>query len=202
MVRRAQTSLSIEDVSRALEASEGVTRCLLETLYATGARVSELCKLTWGDVDLEGHAVRLQGKGGDERAVPLGKPCVEALTGLRDGRRGIVAPTEQVFPGLTTQNVRDRLKVVGRRIGVRLTPHLFRHAFASHLLDRGADIRSVQEMMGHKKVTTTIDIYWDHAEVHLHQVNRLIVTCLPRACRYLMSHPESFVDSYGYRPDP
>jgi hypothetical protein len=60
----------------------------------------------------------------------------------------------------------------------------------------------VQEMMGHKKVTTTIDIYWDHAEVHLHQVNRLIVTCLPRACRYLMSHPESFVDSYGYRPDP
>jgi site-specific recombinase XerD len=106
-----------------------------------------------------------------------------------------------VFP-LTTQQVRDRLKTVGRRIGVHLTPHLFRHAFASHMLDRGADIRSVQDMLGHKKVTTTIDVYWDHSEVALHQVRRLIVTCLPRARAYLIAHPQSFVDLYPYRPDP
>ena len=201
MSRRQQTSLSVDDVGRALAASEGITRCLLEVLYATGARVSELSKLTWGDVNLVGRYVWLQGKGGDERIVPIGQPCFLALTRLSFACGHAVEGTESVF-GLSDQNIRDRLKVVGHRTGLRLTPHLFRHAFASHMLDRGADIRSVQEMMGHKKVTTTIDIYWDHAEVHLHQVNRLIVTCLPRARHYLLSHPQSFVDSYPYRPDP
>jgi len=200
-VRRTQTSLSVDDITRALEASEGITRCLLETLYATGARVSELCKLTWGDVDLEGHAVRLQGKGGDERAVPLGKPCVEALTGLLDATGGIVAPTEKVFGGLTSQNVRDRLKVLGRRIGVRLTPHLFRHAFTTHMLNQGANLRAVQEMLGHKSVCSTF-IYWDSTDKHITQMLREIYMYLPRARAYLMAHPDCFSDLYDYRESP
>jgi len=201
-MKRAVTSLSIADISRALAASEGITTVLLEVLYASGGRVSEIVALRWQDIDFEARTVRLQGKGSDERMVPLGQPCVEALLALVEPGRGTVAPTDLVFSGLTTQNIRDRLAVLGRKTGLHLYPHSFRHAFASHMLDRGADIRSVQEMMGHKKVTTTIDIYWDHAEVHLHQVNRLIVTCLPRARHYLLSHPQSFVDSYPYRPDP
>jgi integrase/recombinase XerC len=194
--------LSIADIARALAASTGETRVIVEVLYAAGPRVSEVVKLRWADVNLAGREVRLQGKGGDERAVCLGLPCVKALTGLVTARGGLVAPNERVFPGLTAQNVRDRLKTLGRRVGVHLTPHLFRHAFATHMLDRGADIRSVQEMMGHRKVSTTTDVYWDHSEVALHQVNRLIVTCLPRARAYLMAHPESFVDSYPYRASP
>jgi len=201
MSRRKQTNLSIEDIARALEASEGITRCLLETLYATGARVSELCKLTWGDVDLEGHAVRLQGKGGDERAVPLGKPCVEALSALLDGTRATVAPTEKVFGGLNEQNVRDRLKVLGKRIGVRLTPHLFRHAFTTHMLNQGANLRAVQEMLGHKSVCSTF-IYWDSTDKHITQMLREIYMYLPRARAYLMAHPDCFSDLYDYRESP
>jgi len=216
--------LSIADIARALAASEGETRVLIEFLYSSGARVSEACGLTWADLDLDAGAVRLQSKGGDMRLVPLGRPAVAALItwrryGAANGSRApqkntaprqivTVEPTravvegDLVFPGLTTQNIRDRLKTLGRRIGVHLTPHLFRHAFATHMLDRGADIRSVQEMLGHRKVSTTTDVYWDHSEVALHQVNRLVVTCLPRARAYLMAHPESFVDSYPYRASP
>ena len=207
MVRRAQTSLSVDDVGRALAASEGITKVLVETLYSCGGRVSEIVALRWQDIvyreDVEpaGWWVYLRGKGGDERAVPLGKPCMEALSLTVAGAGGIVAPTDKVFCGLTTQNARDRLKVLGRRIGVHLYPHALRHAFASHMLDRGADLRSIQEMLGHKKVTTSL-LYWDHTDIKLHQVHRLIVTCLPRARHYLLSHPESFVDKYPYRPDP
>jgi site-specific recombinase XerD len=157
--------------------------------------------LTWGDVDLEGHAVRLQGKGGDERAVPLGKPCVEALSLTVAGNGGIVAPTERVFPGLTTQNIRDRLKVVGRRIGVRLTPHLFRHAFTTHMLNQGANLRAVQEMLGHKSVCSTF-IYWDSTDKHITQMLREIYMYLPRARAYLMAHPDCFSDLYDYRESP
>jgi len=180
MVRRAQTSLSITDIARALAASEGITRCLLETLYATGARVSELCKLTWGDINFEERTVRLQGKGSDERAVPLGKPCVEALSALLDGRRGTVAPTDPVFPGLTTQNVRDLLKVLGRRIGVRLTPHLFRHAMATHMHYNGANIRVLQDLLGHKRCNTT-QIYLDTSDRTILDNKDLITRCLANA---------------------
>ena len=179
-MKRTVISLSVNDISRALEASEGITRCLLETLYATGARVSELCKLTWGDVDLEGHTVRLQGKGGDERAVPLGKPCVEALSLTVAGNGGIVAPTERVFPGLTTQNIRDRLKVVGRRIGVRLTPHLFRHAMATHMHYNGANVRVLQDLLGHKRCNTT-QIYLDTSDRTILDNKELITRCLANA---------------------
>ena len=160
MVKHARVSLSISDVARALAASEGETNAIIELLYASGARVSEVVKLWWGDVNLAGREVRLQGKRGDERAVCLGLPCVKALTGLVAARGGLVAPTDRVFPGLTTQNVRDRLKVLGQRIGLHLTPHLFRHAFASHLHSNGASERVIMDMLGHRRVDTT-QIYLD-----------------------------------------
>ena len=200
-MKRAQTSLSIEDITRALEASEGQVRVLVELLYACGGRVSEIVALRWQDIDFEEHTVRLQGKGGDERCVPMGRPCVEALLRLSESTRGTVAPTDPVFPGLTTQNVRDRLKVLGRRIGVRLTPHLFRHAFATHQLDRGASVRAVQEMMGHRKCGTTF-LYWDLTPKHINQLVREIYMYLPRARAYLMAHPDCFSDLYDYRESP
>ena len=193
--------LSIEDVARALAASVGVTNVLVELLYASGGRVSELVALTWGDVDLDAATVRLRGKGGDMRLVPLGRPAVAALRGWANNHTGSNAPcgpqeprsvachdtacvgdcpdgagadalgkigpdgaslgaTDRVFPGLTTQAVRDRLKTLGRRIGLHLTPHLFRHAFASHLHSNGASERVIMDMLGHRRVDTT-QIYLD-----------------------------------------
>jgi len=200
-MNRPLTRLSVEDVARALAASTGETRVIVEVLYAAGPRVSEVVKLRWADVNLAGREVRLRGKGGDERAVCLGLPCVKALTGLVTARGGLVAPTDRVFPGLTAQNVRDRLKTLGRRVGVHLTPHLFRHAFATHMLDRGASIRVVQELMGHRKCGTTF-IYWDSSDKHMTQKVREIYAYLPRARAYLLAHPDCFPDLYDYRESP
>jgi integrase/recombinase XerD len=151
--------LSVADVARALAASEGETNAIIETLYASGARVSELVKLTWGDVNLETATVRLQGKKGDERCVPIGQPCLAALYALHNGSQGHPRGEARVF-NLNEQAIRDRLKTVGRRIGLHLTPHLFRHAFASHLHNNGASERVIMDMLGHRRVDTTM-IYLD-----------------------------------------
>ena len=180
MSKRQQTNLSIEDITRALAASEGQVRVLVELLYACGGRVSEIVALRWGDINFEERTVRLQGKGSDERAVPLGKPCVEALSALLDGTRAIVAPTEKVFGGLNEQNVRDRLKVLGKRIGIHLHPHAFRHAFSSHLHLNGANERVIQELLGHRRVDTTA-IYLQGCERALQEKRELITRCLANA---------------------
>ena len=172
--------LSVADIARALAASTGETRVIVEVLYAAGPRVSEVVKLRWADVNLAGREVRLRGKGGDERAVCLGLPCVKALTGLVTARGGLVAPNDRVFPGLTAQNVRDRLKTLGRRVGIHLTPHLFRHAFAGHLHLNGANERVIQEWLGHRRVDTTM-IYLDGCERAIEEKHQLITRALARA---------------------
>jgi integrase/recombinase XerD len=183
--------LSVDDVARALEASEGVTRTLIETLYASGARVSEVVKLTWGDVNLETATVRLQGKKGDERCIPIGQPCLAALYALHNGSQGHPRGEARVF-NLNEQQVRDRLKTVGRRIGVHLTPHLFRHAFAGHLHLNGANERVIQEWLGHRRVDTTA-LYLDGCQRAIEEKRQLITRSLakargrdedPRALRY------------------
>lgn len=146
-------------------------RALLELLYGTGARISEVTALSRGDVDLDGSLVRLFGKGAKERVVPLGRFARMALAAwLDDAGRGAMAPeqwarrgdAEAVFLNqrggrLSRQGAYDIVKRHGDAAGLgeRLTPHVLRHSCATHMLDHGADIRAVQELLGHASISTT-----------------------------------------------
>ncbi len=143
---------------------------LFEVLYGTGARISEVCGLGFGDVDLDGALVRLFGKRSKERIVPLGRPAIQALAVWLDEGRPSVAPTawrsrddaDAVFLGarggrLTRQGGWLVLQRWARTVGLAdlVSPHVLRHSCATHLLDRGADIRTVQELLGHASISTT-----------------------------------------------
>lgn len=146
-------------------------RAVLEVLYGTGARISEVCALSLGDVDLDSSLLRLSGKGGKERVVPLGRWARVALVAwLDDAGRGAMCPERWARRGdadAVFLNQRGgRLGRQGawgivRRYGIaagledRLTPHVLRHSCATHMLDHGADIRAVQELLGHASITTT-----------------------------------------------
>jgi site-specific recombinase XerD len=146
-------------------------RAVLETLYSTGCRISELVSLDLSDVDLRNRAARVMGKGSRERMVFLGGEALAALKEYMDGRRARMRPGA---PGGDPQAVRALfVNQRGRRItdrgvrfilasylraanlGKKVSPHTFRHSFATHLLDRGADIRAVQELLGHASLSTT-----------------------------------------------
>jgi integrase/recombinase XerD len=146
-------------------------RAILEVLYGTGLRISELVGLSLGDLDLESALLRAFGKGSKERVVPVGRHAVDALGDwLRPGGRPSLVPerwkrrhdAEAVFLNqrggrLTRQGawlVVTRWGTVAGLAG-KLTPHVLRHSCATHMLDHGADIRSVQEMLGHASVSTT-----------------------------------------------
>lgn len=140
-------------------------RAMLEFLYATGLRVSELCQVRVSDVELNAGFVRVIGKGNKERIVPVGKAALSATERyLGDGRpallRGRPSPylfvTAQGGP-LTRQGFWKLLARYGRKVGIfeRLTPHAVRHSFATHLLEGGADLRSLQIMLGHADISTT-----------------------------------------------
>jgi integrase/recombinase XerD len=150
-------------------------RAMLELLYATGLRVSELVSLELNDLDLEGRVVKARGKGSKERLVPVGAPAAEAvrawLAGGRDrmlrGRRSrdlFVTPRGR---RLTRQGFGKLLDRHARAAGIpgRVHPHRLRHAFATHLLEGGADLRAVQAMLGHADVATT-QIYTHVDAVH------------------------------------
>ena len=138
-------------------------RALLETLYSTGARVSELVALDMGDVHESEGLVRLQGKGRKERIVPIGDA---ALHLIRRYRMSLSCPMAGVLPQalfcnqrggrLTTRSVaRIVARYSSRLTGGAVSPHTLRHSFATHLLDEGADLRSIQEMLGHASLSTT-----------------------------------------------
>lgn len=141
-------------------------RALLETMYSAGLRVSELVGTNDSDLDLEGGLVRVRGKGRRERLSPLGSFAIKAINQWRSVRRlsakAAKEPETPLFVSrlgsrLTTRSVgrmlEKYLKLTG--LDLRTTPHTLRHSFATHLLDRGADIRSVQELLGHKSLVTT-----------------------------------------------
>lgn len=171
--KRLPKALPLEDVERILAAAgaPGTTlalrdRALLEVLYGTGARISEAVGLDVDDLDLESRAVRLRGKGGKERVVPLGSFAADALDAyLVRARTGLVragAGTPAVFLNarggrLSRQSAWTILVRAAERAGVtaEVSPHTLRHCFATHLLDGGADVRVVQELLGHASVTTT-----------------------------------------------
>jgi integrase/recombinase XerC len=134
---------------------------VLELLYGSGLRVAELCGLSPADLDCRSSTVTVWGKGSKQRKVPMSEPAVEAVSGwLRTGRRHLitdVTPADAVFLNrrgarLTPRDVR---RIIDRRASSPTHPHALRHSFATHLLDGGADLRAVQELLGHANLATT-----------------------------------------------
>jgi integrase/recombinase XerD len=141
---------------------EGVrVLCLLELLYATGLRVSELVTLPHAAARRDPRFLLVRGKGGRERVVPLGEPARQALAQYLERREPFIPdgrPSRGGAGHLTRQRCGQLLKELASKAGLdpaRLSPHVLRHAFASHLLDHGADLRSVQQMLGHADIATT-----------------------------------------------
>lgn len=138
-------------------------RALLETLYSTGIRVSELVGLDLGDIDFISGVIKVLGKGSKERIVPIGEPALGVIRKYIDKRAGYKAEDrDAVFLNksggrLTDRSVRRVLDKHIKTCGIieKISPHSLRHSFATHLLDRGADLRSVQELLGHMNLSTT-----------------------------------------------
>jgi len=185
--KRLPKFLSLDEVERLLAGPENRStrglrdRAMLEVLYATGLRVSELVNLRVADVQLEAGYLRCLGKGSKERVVPLGKKAVAALEAyLRHARPHLVRrrPSPHLFlsqrgQAMSRQNFWRLLRQHARQAGLRarLSPHVLRHSFATHLLERGADLRSVQLLLGHADISTT-QIYTHVAQERLRQLYR------------------------------
>jgi integrase/recombinase XerD len=155
-------------------------RTMLEVLYASGLRVSELVGLRLDQVNLRQGLVRVLGKGGKERLVPLGEEAVGWLDKyLSEGRPALVKGqlTDSVFPtrrsaSMTRENFWHLIKGYARRVGITkpISPHTLRHSFATHLLNHGADLRSVQMLLGHSDLSTT-QIYTHVARARLKELH-------------------------------
>lgn len=138
-------------------------RALLELLYASGMRVSELSQLKVDDINLENAFIKCRGKGSKERIVPIGRQAINACTHYLEKMRTKQKPqNDQVFigkngTGLTRQAIWQLIRKYAKLAGVtkKITPHTFRHSFATHLLEGGADLRIVQELLGHADIATT-----------------------------------------------
>jgi integrase/recombinase XerD len=188
--RALPTVLSQAEIARLLEVPEiNDPLCIrdwaiLEFMYATGVRISELVALRVRDVDLEERLVKVRGKGSKERIIPFGGAALEALlVYLRDSRPALAqaagrAAVATLFISrrgrpLTRKGAWDVVKrqVLGAGIQTRVTPHTLRHTFATHLLQGGADIAAVQEMLGHADISTT-QIYTHLDRSYLSEVHR------------------------------
>ena len=147
-------------------------QAILELLYSTGIRVAELVAADLDDLDLKGEMLRVRGKGNKERLVPVGRPAVDVITAYQRGERtallaerlarGKTVDDQALFLNnrggrLTTRSVERFVDKYGQRAGIQtpVTPHALRHSFATHLLEMGADLRSVQELLGHASLSTT-----------------------------------------------
>jgi integrase/recombinase XerD len=192
--RRLPKALPVDDVVRLLDtpAVDGAgplrDRALLEVLYSTGARISEAVGLDLDGIDSHERTVLLDGKGGKQRLVPIGRPALDALDAyLVRARPGLAARgrgTPAVFLNrrggrLSRQSAWQVLKVAAERAGIAasVSPHTLRHSFATHLLEGGADVRVVQELLGHASVTTT-QIY---TLVTVNTLREVYATAHPRA---------------------
>ncbi len=202
VTRKAPVYLSVDDVFHFLDslqqrAGDGSSHwrrkrdwALFESLYSTGIRVSELVGLNIADIDFEGETVRVRGKGGKERIVPIGS---QALTAVRSyleayGRemdeRDLEGPEACLFRNargkrLTARSIHRILQEQLQRSGlwIQLGPHGLRHSFATHLLNGGADLRSIQELLGHSSLSTT----QRYTHVHFQQLAQVYDRAHPRS---------------------
>lgn len=181
--------LALEEVDRLLASPKEDTprglrdRAMLEVLYATGLRISELLGLKLNGVNVEAGFVRCMGKGSKERIVPLGASAAEAVSAYLRSRR-VRTPTDYLFLNnrgnkLSRMGFCKILRFYRVQAGIRkkLTPHVLRHSFATHLLERGADLRAVQTMLGHSNISTT-EIY---THVMRERLKEIYKTYHPRA---------------------
>jgi integrase/recombinase XerC len=165
--RRLPTRLAEEEVARIVELeterdSDLRTRAILELLYGSGLRCAELVGLDLGDLDMAGRLVRVLGKGSKERIVPYGNRAADALAAYLPWRQRVGPRDDALFVNARGGRLSDRSvrALVARRIHetaitLRVSPHTLRHAFATHLLERGADLRTIQELLGHVSLSTT-----------------------------------------------
>jgi len=169
--RKLPRVLTAEEVAALLDRIPAVTpldlrdRAMFELAYACGLRAEELVNLDAGSIDYDGEEVRVEGKGSKTRIVPAGEPALRALAryaerarpALSDGRGEQALFLSKSGRRLSTSDVRRRLRVWAQRASVQggVHPHALRHSFATHLLDGGADLRAIQEMLGHASVSTT-----------------------------------------------
>ncbi len=173
--RTLSSFLSVDEATALLESADAPTarglrdRSILEVFYGGGIRLSELVGLNLSDLDLEAGLIRVQGKGGKERVVPLGSYAISALRGYLARRDEFFSPEKKgprgeaaVFVNrwgsrLSGRSVSQIVLKYLRKSGVshHITPHSLRHSFATHLLDGGADLRAIQELLGHARLSTT-----------------------------------------------
>ncbi|HET7657777.1 MAG TPA: tyrosine-type recombinase/integrase, partial [Bacillales bacterium] len=156
-------------------------QAILELLYAAGIRVSECCGLTMKDIDFFMETVLVKGKGRKERYVPVGSCALEAMQCyIQDGRQSLLEKTDQqtetVFLNyrggpLSTRSIRNILNDLVQKaaVNIHISPHVLRHTFATHLLNEGADLRAVQELLGHAHLSTT-QIYTHVTKERLREV--------------------------------
>jgi integrase/recombinase XerD len=167
---RLPKSLSVSEVRSFLELDTPIDKptmmrdsVMLELLYSSGLRVSELVSLKVEDINLEAGFIRVLGKGSKERVVPVNIRAIGRLRGyLNKARQEILKKRQSSYlfvtgrgRSLTRQRFWQTIKVLGRKKGIDLSPHTLRHSFATHLLEGGADLRSVQKMLGHSDISTT-----------------------------------------------
>jgi integrase/recombinase XerD len=186
--RSLPRTLAVDEVERLLEAPLGSgwraerDRALLEVLYACGARVSEAVSLRTGEIEPSLRVLRLTGKGSKTRIVPLGRRAKDALEAWMSGGRTKLpgaARAEHVFltksgRPMTRLDAWRAVKSAAARAGlpVAISPHTLRHSFATHLVEGGADLRSVQEMLGHASIRTT-EVYTHLDTEHVTSLHRL-----------------------------
>jgi integrase/recombinase XerC len=170
--KRLPHFLAVEEVEKLLGAPQGTTfqsirdRSILEVLYSTGLRVSELTALNVSDIDVTGEIIKARGKGRRERIMPIGKPALECVRKYIEVRAAVPRINESDPDALFLNRFGDRLssrsirKILDKYIRMtglneKTSPHTLRHSFATHLLNRGANLRMVQELLGHKHLSTT-----------------------------------------------
>ncbi len=192
--KRLPKALPVHDVLKLLETPppEGERslrdRALLELLYSTGARISEAVGLDVDDIDETERTVLLDGKGGKQRLVPIGRPALEAVDAYLVRARPVLASHGRGTPAmflnargtrLSRQSAWQVLKTTAETAGITagVSPHTLRHSFATHLLEGGADVRVVQELLGHASVTTT-QVY---TLVTVNTLREVYATAHPRA---------------------
>jgi integrase/recombinase XerD len=189
---RLPKALSISDVRSFLESSSSLTKptmirdgVMLELLYSSGLRVSELVSLKLEDIHLDAGFLRVLGKGSKERIVPVNTRAIKKLKAYMNRQRPEILKkrlsTYLFITGrgkpMTRQRFWQAIKTLGRRSGVKLSPHTLRHSFATHLLEGGADLRSVQKMLGHSDISTT-QIY---TKVTTERIRKVYTKHHPRA---------------------